>query len=299
MITTPFSFISSANCLIYAGAKPVFVDIDPITLNIDASKVEERVTEKTKAILPVHVFGVPCDMDRIKKLARIHNLTIIEDACEAIGAEYRGWKVGTFGLTGVFAFYPNKQMTTGEGGVVVTDRMRVADTLRSLRNQGRSKNGRWLSHVRLGYNYRLSDIHAALGISQIERIEEILSKRERVASYYMEQLKDIAGIELPVVPDYARVSWFVFVIRLKKDYKKTYRDRLVNLLMERGIECGNYFPPIHLQPFYRRLFGYKKGDFPVCESVSERTIALPFYNYLKNDEIEYICDTIISSIKRL
>lgn len=299
VITTPFSFIASANCILYVGAKPVFVDIDPVTLNIDPDKIEENITENTKAILPVHVFGIPCDMDKINKIARKHNLEVIEDACEAIGAEYKGKKVGTFGLTGVFAFYPNKQMTTGEGGVVVTNKKSVAEIIRSIRNQGRSKNGRWLSHERLGYNYRLSDIHAALGISQIKRLDEILEKRKRVANYYMEFLKDINEIELPVMPKDARVSWFVFVVRLKKGFTKKHRDKLMNLLMERGIECGNYFPPIHLQPFYRRLFGYKKGDFPVCESVSERTFALPFFNNLKEEQVLYISETLISCIKAL
>jgi len=299
VITTPFSFIASANCILYAKARPQFVDIDPVTLNMDPWKIEERITKRTKAILPVHVFGVPCEMDIIENIARRHNLTIIEDACEAIGAKYKGRKVGTIGLTGIFAFYPNKQMTTGEGGVIVTNKKSIADVLKSLRNQGRSKNGRWLSHERLGYNYRLSDIHAALGISQLKRIDEILKKREEVARYYIECLKDIKEIELPSVPEHTEVSWFVFVIRLRNGFTKKHRDRIMQLLMEKGIECGNYFPPIHLQPFCRRLFGYKKGDYPVCEAVSERTIALPFFNNLKKEQIEYVSESLISSLKTL
>ncbi|HPP06012.1 MAG TPA: DegT/DnrJ/EryC1/StrS family aminotransferase [Syntrophorhabdaceae bacterium] len=299
VITTPFSFIASANCILYAGARPVFVDIDPVTLNMDTYKIEEKITERTRAILPVHVFGVPCEMDHIIDIAKRHRLTVIEDACEAIGAEYKGKKVGLSGLTGVFAFYPNKQMTTGEGGVIVTNKKGIAEMLKSLRNQGRAKNGRWLSHKRLGYNYRLSDIHAALGISQLERLDEILKKREEVALYYMECLKDIDKIELPSVPEHTKVSWFVFVIRLKKGFTKKHRDRLMEMLMEKGIECGNYFPPIHLQPFYRKFFGYKRGDFPVCESLSERTIALPFFNNLKKGQIEYIADNITSCLKTL
>ncbi|MCX8022728.1 MAG: DegT/DnrJ/EryC1/StrS family aminotransferase [Syntrophorhabdaceae bacterium] len=299
VITTPFSFVASANCILYVGARPVFVDIDPFTLNMNPDMIEERINRKTKAILPVHVFGVPCEMDRITHITSKHKLILIEDACEAIGAEYKGKKLGTFGLTGVFAFYPNKQLTTGEGGIVVTNRKKVAELLKSLRNQGRRGSGRWLSHEILGYNYRLSDIHAALGISQIERIEEILKRREKVAGYYLKYLKDIDEIELPYIPKDSRVSWFVFVIRLREGYKKKHRDRLMKILMEEGIECGNYFPPIHLQPFYRKLFEYRKGDFPICESISERTIALPFYNYLKKDDIERISDMLRVSIKKI
>lgn len=296
VITTPFSFIASANCVLYLGAKPVFVDIDPHTLNLDAKKIEEKITEKTKAILPVHVFGVPCDMEEINRLAHKYGLRVIEDACEAIGARYKGRKVGTFGLAGVFAFYPNKQLTTGEGGIVVTDSKPMAELMRSLRNQGRKNNGRWLAHERLGYNYRLSDIHAALGISQMKRIDQILEKRQRVASWYAEHLSQVEEIELPPWPKEAEVSWFVFVIRLNPRYKKSRRDGIMKLLQEKGIECGNYFPPIHLQPFYRKEFGYRKGAFPVTESVSARTIALPFYNYLKEEEVRYVCNALKEAI---
>jgi perosamine synthetase len=299
VITTPFSFIASANCILYVNARPVFVDIDPATLNIDAKKIEEKITEKTKAILAVHVFGVPCNMDEIITIANKYGLTVIEDACEAIGAEYKGKKLGTFGLTGVFAFYPNKQMTTGEGGIVVTDNGEVADLIRSLRNQGRKNNGRWLTHERLGFNYRLSDIQAALGISQLKRIDETLKKRERVASYYIKYLRDIEDIELPAFPPESKVSWFVFVIRLKPKFKKNQRDRIMHLLNKKGIECGNYFPPIHLQPFYRKMYGFRKGAFPVTESVSERTIALPFYNYLKEEEVRYVCECLKESLSFL
>lgn len=296
VITTPFSFIASANCLLYVGAKPVFVDIDPVTLNMDTNLVEEKITEKTKAILPVHVFGIPCEMEAIKSIADKYRLKVIEDACEAIGAEYKGQKVGTFGLAGIFAFYPNKQLTTGEGGVVVTNEKKLADEIKSLRNQGRKNNGKWLTHERLGYNYRLSDIHAALGISQLQRIEEILEKRQQVASYYLEHLSQIEEIELPARPRQVKVSWFVFVIRLKPPFKKRHRDAIMSILRQKGIECGNYFPPIHLQPFYQKMFGFKKGMFPITESVSERTIALPFFNYLREKEVRYVCDNLKEAI---
>ncbi|HOJ52807.1 MAG TPA: DegT/DnrJ/EryC1/StrS family aminotransferase [Syntrophales bacterium] len=292
VITTPFSFIASANCIIYEQAKPVFVDIDPQTLNIDEGLIEEKITERTKAILPVHVFGIPCRMDAIQHIAKRHNLIVIEDACEAIGAAYKNKKVGTFGLAGVFAFYPNKQITTGEGGIVVTNNQKMADLMKSLRNQGRSPAGKWLAHERIGFNYRLSDIHAALGVSQMSRIEKILEKRKRVASYYMRHLANIEEIELPPTPPETEVSWFVFVIRLRPRLKKSHRDRIMHLLQKKGIECGNYFPPIHLQPFYRKMYGFRKGSFPVAESVAERTIALPFYNYLSEEDIRYVCDSL-------
>ncbi|MCX7817485.1 MAG: DegT/DnrJ/EryC1/StrS family aminotransferase [Syntrophales bacterium] len=299
VITTPFSFIASANCILYVGAKPVFVDIDPVTLNIDPRKIEEKISEKTKAILPVHVFGIPCNMFEIVKIANKYRLKIIEDACEAIGAECKGKKVGTFGLASVFAFYPNKQLTTGEGGIVVTNNEKVADLMKSLRNQGRKNNGKWLSHERIGYNYRLSDIHAALGISQLKRIDDILKRRQKVASFYIKHLSHVEEIELPPTPKQVKVSWFVFVIRLKYKFKKNHRDKIIGYLRERGIECGNYFPPIHLQPFYKKIFGFRKGNYPITESVAERTIALPFYNFLSEKEVRYVCENLKKAILSL
>ncbi len=299
VITTPFSFISSANCMLYERARPIFADIDPDTLNIDVEQAERKITKRTKAILPVHVFGNPCRMDVVMDVAKRRRLNVIEDACEAIGATYKGKRVGTFGACAVFAFYPNKQLTMGEGGVIVTDNKRISELCRSMRNQGRASNGKWLNHFRLGYNYRVSDIQCALGISQIGRIEEILKKREKVAGYYKTYLKGVNEIELPLSPEGTRTSWFVFVVRLNRDYKKKQRDEAMRRLIENGIECNNYFPPIHLQPFYRRQFGYKKGDFPITESVSERTIALPFYNRLKESEVRYVCDVLKASVKNL
>ncbi len=307
VITTPFSFIASANCILYEGAKPVFVDIEPKTLAIDPAKVEKAITKRTKAILGVDVFGHPADWAALRRIANRHGLYLIEDAAEALGTrvkvEVKGRKgqsgfsqpvrfAGSFGDVGVFSFYPNKQITTGEGGAVVTNNKRIAEMCESLRNQGRGKmqgEWNWLSHIRLGYNYRVSEITCALGISQLSRIEEIIAKRARVAGFYNEKLKELPEIETPYVAPNVRMSWFVYVVRLRKGVQNLpLRDKVLVFLRENGIGCSNYFPPIHLQPFYRKEFGYKRGDFPICEDVSRRTIALPFYNNLTEEEIDYV-----------
>ena len=299
VITTPFSFVSSANCMLFERARPVFADIDPTTLNIDVEKIEERITKRTKALLPVHVFGRPCNMKAIGEIARRHRLAIIEDACEALGASLDGKKVGTFGSSAVFAFYPNKQMTTGEGGIIVTDNRRMAELCRSLRNQGRGGSGRWLTHTRLGYNYRITDIQCALGISQLKRLDGILEKRNKVAEYYRKRLSPVEGVMTPAPAEGGTISWFVFVVLLGDGYGQRERNLLMGLLEDAGIETNNYFPPIHLQAFYRKTFGYRRGDFPITEAVSERTIALPFHTNLSRREIDYVCDTLTSSLKRL
>ena len=301
IITTPFSFIASANCALFERAKPVFVDIDPDTLCMDVTKIEEKITKRTKAILPVHIFGHPCEMDIILKIAKKHNLAVIEDACEALGAEYKGKKVGSLGDCGVFAFYPNKQITTAEGGIIVTDNKKIADLCKSMRNQGRDEEENWLSHKRLGFNYRMGELNACLGAVQMGRIEEILGKRERVAQMYDKNLKNIKGISIPYVSPDVKISRFVYVIRLdSKLFSKSDRDEVIKKMAERGINCKNYFPPIHLEPFYVEMFGYEKGDFSVTESVSGSTIALPFYNNLDEKEVRYICDNLgitLDSIK--
>jgi len=300
VITSPFSFISSANCILFERAKPVFVDIRTDTFNIDESKIEEKITEKTKAILPVHVFGYPCAMEKIKQIADKHNLFVIEDACEAIGAEVDGMKVGTFGDCSVFAFYPNKQMTTGEGGMIVTNNEEIANLAASLRNQGRDDGMEWLAHARLGYNYRLSDINCALGMAQLGRIDEFLAKRESVARAYALRLAEIDGIVLPPQgSNNINRSWFVYVVRLNNDFSKTDRDEIIRRLRREGIGCNRYFPPIHLQPFYVEKFGYKKGSFPVTEEVSGRTIALPFYNNLNEKQIDCVADELKSIIREV
>lgn len=319
VITTSFSFVASASCVLYQKAKPIFVDIDHNTLNISPEKIEDHIKNKLaerrefriKAILPVHVFGQPCAMEKVIAIANRYNLIIIEDACEAFGAEYRFdpdrtidkdtlvWrKAGTMGEAGVFAFYPNKQITTGEGGIIVTDDEELACHCKSLRNQGRNDNGKWLNHVRLGYNYRLSDINCALGLAQLERINEILQKRAKVAAMYNERLKDVEGIKIPYISPQVKMSWFVYVVQLDESRTKEDRDKIMNNLIEKGIGCNNYFPPIHLQPLYVKMFGFRKGLLPITESVSERTIALPFYNNLTEEEIEFVCQSLKQEILR-
>jgi len=313
VITTPFSFVASANCILFEGATPIFIDIEENTLNLDINKVKEYLEkscysssgklfdQKTgkcvKAILPVHVFGQPCEMVEIMELAHEFNLYVIEDACEAIGAEVDGKKVGTFGNLGVFAFYPNKQMTTGEGGMIVTDDENLTNLLRSLRNQGRGHHGGWLAHDQLGYNYRLSDLNCALGIAQLSRIEEILEKRKKVASLYNAKLNGI--VKAPGTNSGFRKSWFVYVVCLSAEYTQKARDAILDGLSKNNIGCNNYFPPIHLQPYYKKKFGYKEGDFPITERISERTIALPFYNNLTEEDISLVVDSFKGLLKSL
>lgn len=312
VITTPFSFIASANCILYEKGIPIFVDIDPESLNIDVNRIEEKINSNIKAILPVHVFGQPCEINKILDIAHNHEIFVIEDACEAIGAEYlvntseiknlksensQYKKVGTFGNCGVFAFYPNKQITTGEGGIIVTNSDKIAKICRSLRNQGRNENCKFLLHERLGFNYRISDINCALGIAQIERIEKILKKRERVAIWYKERLHNIEQVKLLPELSGRKISWFVYLVRLTDDFNQEDRDKIIEKLLEYGISCGTYFQPIHLQPFYVKMFGYKKGDFPITEYVSERTIALPFFSKMTEKQVDYVCDRIMKIIE--
>jgi perosamine synthetase len=299
VITTPFSFIASANCILFERAKPAFVDIDPVTFNIDVNRIEERINKKTKAILAVDVFGYPADWDRLEQIVQKHNLKLIEDSCEAIGAEYKGRKAGAFGEAATFAFYPNKQMTTGEGGIIVTDNKETTNLCRSMRNQGRADGSEWLEHKRLGYNYRLSDINCALGIAQLERIAELLGKRESVAQMYNTRLKDWPQVRIPCSSPEAKRSWFVYVIILEGRYSRDNRDKILRGLRKRGIGCSNYFQPIHLQPFYVEMFGFKKGDFLVTEHVSERTIALPFYSKLSEPEIDFVVGNLKEIISSL
>ncbi len=287
VVTTPFSFIASSNSVLFDGARPVFVDIDPQTWQIDVGRIEGAITARTRALLPVDVFGVAPDMDGVWAIAQRRNLRVLEDSCEALGATYRGRPCGTLGEAGVFGFYPNKQMTTGEGGMVVTNDDRIAFLVQSLRNQGRDPGGGWLAHPRLGYNYRMTDIQAALGTVQIRRLDEILAKRERVAQLYRQRLADERRIILQRIPPECTISWFVFVVRLSDDYTPADRDRILEQLRARGIGCNVYFPPIHLQPFYREL-GYGPGDFPITEALAARTIALPFHNHLTERDVDEV-----------
>jgi perosamine synthetase len=310
VITTPFSFIASANCILYVGATPVFVDIDPHSLNMNPAKIEAAITDRTKAVLAVEVFGNPAHMDAIAKIAQAHEVALIEDCCEGLGGKLRGRPIGSFGRVGVFGFYPNKQITTGEGGMIVTDDDHLASLCRSLRNQGRVEanprenptnnhsGGSWLEHVRLGYNYRLSEIACALGIAQMERLPVILGARRRVAEMYMERLLDWQDLILPNIDSPSDMSWFVFVVRLNDLYGQAETDRIISGMRRHEIGAANYFPCIHLQPFYRQKFGYEKGAFPIAESVSQRSIALPFFNTLDETQIELVVHTLSVMLKR-
>ncbi|MCK4762705.1 MAG: DegT/DnrJ/EryC1/StrS family aminotransferase [Candidatus Aminicenantes bacterium] len=318
-LTTPFSFIATSNCLLFEKAKPLFVDIDEDTYNITPQAVEkaywalpQKKREKVKAVIYVDVFGVPADGPGFERTASApyegpgkgaadstakgtggqisDRLHIIDDSAEALGSSINQRRCGSFGAAGVFAFYPNKQITTGEGGVLVTNEKSIARTARSLRNQGRDEGAGWLQHARLGYNYRMSDINAALGIAQLERIEEIIKKRRKVKEMYDGYFSKIfdKGLLIPQkTPTASFVVPFVYVLRLADRFGRVDRDRLLDYLRSEGIQCSNYFTPIHLQPPYEEL-GWKRGDMPITEKISERTVALPFYNNLKEEQIEYV-----------
>jgi perosamine synthetase len=294
VITTPFSFVASSNCILFERAKPVFVDIDEQTYNMDVSQIEAKITERTKAILPVHVFGQPANMTEIRRLADKYNLRIIEDSCEAIGAKWKGKPAGALGDAGVFAFYPNKQLTTGEGGIVVTDDEELANLCFSLRNQGRGEDGLWLSHVRLGWNYRMDELSAALGIAQMERVDDILKRRQAVADMYNEKLRDVPGIILPQAVSDAEVSWFVYVIRFAEQFN---RDEIMHTLSKEGVGCRPYFTPIHLQPFYKEQFGFQEGDFPVTERVANGTLAIPFFTNMTEAQVDAVVDKLRAQVR--
>ncbi len=288
VIVPSFTFIAAANAIRYERAVPVFVDIDACTLNMDAQKIEEAITPRTRAILAVHTFGVPAEMAAILEIAERHGLLVIEDACEAIGAEYRGRRVGSLGYAGVFAFYPNKQITTGEGGIVVTRDEALARRIRALRNQGRYESDDWFQHTELGYNYRISEINCALGLAQMARLEEILQKRVDVASAYHQRLSAYPELSLPPLEVAAgRISWFVYVVRLQTPSR---RDAIMRGLAAAGIASGRYFAPIHLQPSYAAW--RRSAGLAVTEAEASRTLALPFFNSLEVDAIDHVCNTL-------
>ena len=289
VITTPFTFISSATTIMMTGAKPVFVDIDPVSLNMDPGRIEPAITERTKAILPVVVFGNPIGLDTVCEIAAKHNLPVVEDSCEGLGSVLNGKKIGTFGTMSTFAFYPNKQITTGEGGMILTDDDELADLCVSMRNQGRGKGGGWLAHERLGYNYRLSDINCALGIVQLSRLDEFVEKRRNVAETYQQLLADDERVIAPTEPNGCQMSWFVFVVRLADRYTMDQRNEVLTKLNGRGIQASNYFPPVYLQPFIAEKYGLKHGDFPITDSVCKSTIAIPFHNNLTKEDAELVC----------
>ncbi|MDD3654160.1 MAG: DegT/DnrJ/EryC1/StrS family aminotransferase [Desulfotomaculaceae bacterium] len=295
VITSPFSFIASSNCLLFERARPVFVDIDPLTLNLDPSKIEEKITPNTKAILPVHVFGRPADMDRINEIAGKFRLAVIEDACEAIGAQYHGKMVGSASDVAVFAFYPNKQITTGEGGVIASNSSKLAELCRSMRNQGRSNDNIWLNHCRLGYNYRMSELSAALGVAQMERIDEILARREALACAYHARLGGLKGITIPASEKDNKISWFVYVIHLDPG---TDRNYVMKYLRENGVDSRPYFQPIHLQPFYRETFGYREGDYPNTEAAASSSLAIPFFNNFTEQQMDYVVKVLSEAVNQ-
>ncbi len=291
VVTSPFSFVASSNCLLFEDAKPVFADIDRRTLNITPESAAEAIGERTTGLLPVHIFGWPADMPGFEKLAADRGLWIVEDTCEALGGVHSdGVNVGARGNRSVFAFYPNKQMTTGEGGAVVCldadDKARID----SERNQGRAPNMDWLDHDRLGFNYRLSDIAAALGVAQAGRLAELLDGRAAAAALYNEALAGIEGLELPC-PDegQARRSWFVYVVQLPTGVD---RDAAITTLAAQGIESKPYLPAIHLMSFYRERFGWREGQFPVCEDVSRRSLALPFFPGISQSQVERVAEAL-------
>jgi perosamine synthetase len=298
VIVPSFTFVAVANVLRYEHAVPVFVEIEPKTLNLDANQIEAAITPRTKAILVVHTFGCPADLAEILEIARRHHLYVIEDACEAIGAEYHGRKVGVHGDAGVFAFYPNKQITTGEGGAVVTDDPRLAARVRALRNQGRSDTDDWFQHSELGYNYRISEMNCALGIGQLNRIEAILARREEIARKYDEHLRGHENLSLPALTvARRRISWFVYVVRLADHFSQMQRDWILNKMNNRGIGCGRYFAPIHLQPAYRDVVA-PRDALKVTEFEAARCLALPFFNRLEEVQITEVCENLGELVER-
>jgi len=289
VITSPFSFVASANAIVYEGARPVFADIDPVTLNLDPRAAEAAITPRTKALLPVHIFGYPADMEAFERIAQRHDLAIVEDACEALGARHAdGTLVGGRGHPSVFGFYANKQLTTGEGGMVTLPDRAMKEGIDSERNQGRAPDMGWLEHDRLGFNYRLSEIACALGIVQLERLESMLADRARVAGQYREALAHVEGLELPC-PDRGQEvrGWFVFVVQLPAGVD---RAETIRALAVAGIQSKPYLPAIHLMGFYRARFGHQAGELPVCEDVAARSLALPFFPQISEEQVRRVSD---------
>ncbi len=314
VLTSSFSFVASVNCLLYEKVQPRLIDIDPRTLNLDACLIRDFLRHKcarnhrghvidletgliVRAILPVHVFGLPADLDAITDLAAEYDLSLLEDACEAIGAEYKGRRVGAFGNAGVFAFYPNKQMTTGEGGMVVTNDSDLAERCRSLRNQGRDADGRWLKHVILGYNYRLSDVQAALGLAQLERIEELLGARAAVAERYLELFAQQKSLRLPYLDPHSKRSWFVFVVQICGPNARDRRDALRDHLKDAGVASQVYFPAIHRQPYFQDLGLGQYPELWATEYASDTCLALPFSPCLSENEIQFVATTLLEGLR--
>jgi perosamine synthetase len=296
VITSPYSFVASANCVIYEGATPVFADIDPRTLNLSPEAVAAAVTERTRAVVAVDIYGYPSELEELQAICDRHGLVLIDDACEALGARYRGRPLGAQGQDAVFAFYPNKQITTGEGGVVTTHSEETWRLLKSLRNQGRADGGGWLDHGRLGFNYRIDDIRAALGIGQLERLDTILAARTAAAARYGDLLAGFDGLELPCPDDgdHAR-SWFVYVVALPRG---TDREGVIAELESRGVQTARYMPCIHLQAYMRERYGFGEGLCPVAEDISARSLALPFHARIGEDDQVYVVDALRAALGR-
>jgi len=294
VVTSPYSFVASANCAIYEGATPVFADVDGRTLNLDPAAVEAAITDRTRAVVAVDIYGYPCELDELRALCEKRGIVLIEDACEALGARYKGRLLGSQGPPAVFAFYPNKQITTAEGGMVTTHSEEEWRLLRSLRNQGRADSGGWLEHARLGFNYRLDDVRAAIGLGQLEKLDEILASRATVAARYSELLGEIPGLELPCADDADHErSWFVFVVTLPAG---TDREAVITHLDAHGVSTARYLPCIHLQPYMQQRFGFRVGLCPVAEEMSSRTLALPFHARLDEDDQGYVGETLVAAL---
>ena len=296
VLVPSFTFVASVNAILFAGAAPVFVDVTVDTYNLDPEDLERKITPRSRAIMVVDVFGHPAEWDRIQQVADRHGLKVIDDSCEALGAEFRGRKLGSFGDGAVFAFYPNKQITTGEGGMVVTGDPEIATRVRELRNQGRPQMGAWLEHHRLGFNYRLDEMSAALGCSQFKRIEELLEKRQAVARAYDDGLKNLGRLRTQAVKPYVRMSWFVYVVTLEEGLG---RDRFMKHLATQGVPTRAYFNPVHEQPYIRRRSGAAGKNLPVTESIAKRTVALPFHGNLAADEIVQVVEACVAASRIL
>jgi perosamine synthetase len=290
VITSPVAFVATANCFIFEGGVPVFADVDPRTLNLDPGAVEAAITERTKGIVVVDMFGYPCELDELRAVADRHGLWVVDDSCEALGAVYRGSPVGSHGVSGAFGFYPNKQLTTGEGGMVTTHSEEERELVVSLRNQGRSYDSRWFHHVRLGFNYRITDLQAALGIVQLEKLDRMLELRSTAAARYTELLSEVDGVEPPFADDADhRRSWFVYVAKVERGID---RDAVIEALAAQGIEAGLYVPAVHLQPYMRERYGFAEGMCPVAEDACSRTLALPFFPQIEAGDQELVVEAL-------
>jgi perosamine synthetase len=285
VLVPSFTFAASVNAILYEGATPVFVDLEPQTYNLDIQDLEARISHRTRAIMAVDVFGHPADWDGLERLATKYGLPLIDDCCEALGASHRGRRLGSLGAAGAFAFYPNKQITTGEGGMIVTQDARLADLCRSYANQGREEMGSWLRHDRLGYNYRLNEMSAALGLSQLSKLDGFIARREAVAAAYSRRIAGMAGVQAPIVLPNVRMSWFVYVVTLEEGCD---RDRVIAGMQREGVPCRGYFAPMHTQPYIQARFGDLSGSLPRTEAYARRTLALPFHNNLEEGEIERV-----------